>query len=131
MEQLQKKTSEDILKGFNIAKTPFGYKNITPYYAFNREKALATWYKTCRVPFGVFLRNRIGKYQNSAIWPFVEVRVIDALRKLQAKNEAQAATEIMIKRKELNEFYDPTTGAPGGSEGQLWTAAATLSAIDY
>ena len=126
-----KKVSEGILKGFNVAKTPFGYRNIMPYYVFNREKALATWYKTCRVPFGVFLRNRIGKYQNSAIWPFVEIRVIDALRKLQAKNEAEAAANIMIKRKDFNEFYDPTTGAPEGSEGQLWTAAAALLAINY
>jgi hypothetical protein len=126
-----KKVSQDILRGFNVAKTPFGYRNIMPYYLFNREKALATWYKTCRVPFGVFLRNRIGKYQNSAIWPFVEIRVIDALKKLQTENEAEAAANIMIKRKDFNEFYDPTTGAPEGSEGQLWTAAATLSLIDY
>ncbi len=125
------KVSEGILKGFSIAKTPFGYRNITPYYVFSREKALATWYKTCRVPFGVFLRNRIGKYQNSAIWPFVEIRVIDALRKLQAESEAEAISSIFIKRKGFNEFYDPTTGAPEGSEGQLWTAAATLSAINY
>ena len=126
-----KKVSQDILRGLNVAKTPFGYRNIMPYYVFNREKALATWYKTCRVPFGVFLRNRIGKYQNSAIWPFVEIRVIDALKKLQAENVAEAAANIMIKRKDFNEFYDPTTGAPEGSEGQLWTAAATLLAIYY
>ena len=126
-----KEVSEGILKGFDVAKTLFGYRNIMPYYVFNREKAIATWYKKCRVPFGVFLRNRIGKYQNSAIWPFVEIRVIDALRKLQAKNEVEAATNIMIKRKDFNEFYDPTTGAPDGSGGQLWTAAATLLAINY
>ena len=125
------KVSEGILRGFNVAKTPFGYRNITPYYEFNREKALATWYKTCRVPFGVFLRNRAGKYQNSAIWPFVEIRVIDALKKLQADSEAEAATSLMIERKGLSEFYDPTTGAPDGSEGQLWTATATLSAINH
>ena len=126
-----KEVSQDILKGFNVAKTPFGYRNIMPYYVFNREKALATWYKTCRVPFGVFLRNGMGKYQNSAIWPFVEIIVIEALRKLRAENEAEAAANIMIKRKDFNEFYDPTTGAPKGSEGQLWTAAAALLAISY
>ena len=125
------KVSEGILRGFDAAKTPFGYRNIMPYYEFNREKALLTWYKTCRVPFGVFLRNRPGKYQNSAIWPFVEIRVIDALRKLQAANEAAAATSLMIEREGFNEFYDPITGAPDGSEGQLWTASATLSAIDH
>jgi hypothetical protein len=124
------KVSVGILRGFNFAKTAFGYRNITPYYEFNREKALATWYRTCRVPFGVFLRNRPGKYQNSAIWPFVEVRVIDALRKLQATSEAKAATSMVIKREGFNEFYDPTTGAPDGSDGQLWTAAATLTAIN-
>ncbi len=125
------KVSEGIQKGFSVAKTPFGYRNITPYYVFNREKALATWYKTCRVPFGVFLRNRIGKYQNSAIWPFVEIRVIDALRKLQVENEVKAASNLLINRKGFNEFYDATTGSPEGSEGQLWTAAATLQAINY
>jgi GH15 family glucan-1,4-alpha-glucosidase len=126
-----KEASEDILRGFNVAKTPFGYRNIMPYYLINREKALATWYKTCRVPFAVFLRNRTGKYQNSAIWPFVEIRVIEALRKLQARNEADAATNIMIKRQGFNELYDPTTGAPEGSDGQLWTATAALEAINY
>jgi hypothetical protein len=126
-----KEDSENMLKGFNLAKTPFGYRNIMPYYEFNREKALATWYKTCRVPFGVFLRNRIDKYQNSAIWPFVEIRVIDALKKLQANTEAKEATNIMIKRRNFNELYDPTTGAPKGSKGQLWTAAAALMAINY
>ena len=125
------KVSEGILRGFDVAKTPFGYRNITPYYEFDREKALLTWYEKCRVPFGVFLRNRPGKYQNSAIWPFVEIRVIDALRKLQAASEAEAATNLMIERKDFNEFYDPTTGAPEGSGGQLWTAAATLSAINH
>ena len=124
------KASEGFLRGFDVAKTPFGYRNITPYYEFDREKALATWYRKCRVPFGVFLRNRPGKYQNSAIWPFVEVRVIDALRKLQAANEAKAATNTVIERKGFNEFYDPANGAQDGSEGQLWTAAATLSTIN-
>jgi hypothetical protein len=56
--------------------------------------------------------------------------VIDALRKLQATSEAKAATGMVIKREGFNEFYDPTTGAPDGSDGQLWTAAATLTAIN-
>ena len=115
--------SGGILKGFNAAKTPFGYRNITPDYEFNRAKLLATWYFMCRVANGAFLRNKSDRYQNSAIWPFVEIRVIDALRKLQATGEAEAATNLMIERKGFNEFYDPTTGEPRGSEGQLWTAA--------
>ena len=55
--------------------------------------------------------------------------MIDALRKLQAASEADAATSLVIERVGFNEFYDPANGAPNGSEGQLWTAAATLSAI--
>ena len=124
------KVSKGILNGFNAAKTPFGYRNITPHYEFNRAKLLATWYFKCGVANGAFLRNKPGLYQNSAIWPFVEIRVIHALTKLQATSEADAATKLMIERQGFNEFYNPTTGAPGGSKGQLWTAAAILSAVD-
>ncbi len=125
------KTSTGFLRGFDVAKTSFGYRNITPYYEFDREKALATWYRTCRVPFGVFLRNRPGKYQNSAVWPFVEARVIEALQKLQAAGEAEAAASLLLGREGFNEYYDPKSGAPEGSGGQLWTAAAALSAINH
>ena len=122
--------SESILNGFKAAKTPFGYKNIYPEYEFNRAKLLATWYFLCRVANGTFLRNRPSRYQNSAIWPFVEIRVIKALKKMHANPEMQAATKLLIERKGFNEFYNPTTGAPGGSEGQLWTATAVLSAVE-
>jgi len=57
--------------------------------------------------------------------------VIDALTKLHATSEAKAAAKLMIERQGFNEFYNPRTGAPGGSNGQLWTAAAVLSAIDH
>ena len=124
------KVSQSILKGFNAARTPFGYRNITPYYEFNRGKLLTTWYLMCHVPNSAFLRNKPGRYQNSAIWPFVEIRVVEALKKVKATSEAEAAVKLIIGRKGFNEFYDPITGAPGGSEGQLWTAAAVLSAID-
>ncbi len=125
------KSFQGFLRGFEVAKTAFGYRNITPYYEFDREKALATWYRKCRVPFGVFLRNRPGKYQNSAIWPFVEVRVIEALRKLHAAGEAEAAASLLLGREGFSEYYDPATGAPEGSGGQLWTAAAALTAINH
>jgi hypothetical protein len=125
------KIPDGIVNGFNAAKTAFGYRNITPNYEFNRAKLLITWYLTCGVLNGAFLRNKPGRYQNSAIWPFVEIRVIDALKKLQANIEAEEAIKLMIERKGFNEFYDPTTGEPGGSEGQLWTAAAVLSAADH
>jgi len=124
------KVSKSILNGFNAAKTSFGYRNITPPYEFNRAKLLVTWYFKCGVANGAFLRNRPGFYQNSAIWPFVEIRVINALTKLHADSEADAATKLMIEREGFNEFYNSATGAPRGSEGQLWTAAAVLSSVD-
>ena len=124
------KVSKEILNSFNAAKTPFGYRNITPHYEFNRAKLLATWYFKCGVANGAFLRNKPGFYQNSAIWPFVEIRVIQALTKLQAASEADAATKMIIERQGFNEFYNPTTGAPRGSKGQLWTATAILSAVN-
>ncbi len=124
------KVSQGILNGFKAAKTPFGYRNIMPPYEFNRAKLLATWYIKCGVANGAFLRNKLGFYQNSAVWPFVEIRVIQALTKLKATSEADAATKQMIEREGFNEFYNPSTGEPRGSKGQLWTAAAILSAVD-
>lgn len=125
-----KEAYDGILRGLSAAKTPFGYRNIMPYYEFDREKALTTWYRECRVAFAVSFENRRNKYQNSTIWPFVEKRVVEALRKLLALQEAQEAARLLIERKGFNEFYDPETGAPEGSEGQLWTATAVVSAID-
>jgi hypothetical protein len=122
--------SGGILKGFNASKTPFGYRNITPPYEFNRAKLLVTWYFECGVTNGAFLRNKPGFYQNSEVWPFVEMRVINALKRMQATGEADAATKLLIERQGFYEFYDPATGKPRGSKGQLWTAAATLSAIE-
>jgi hypothetical protein len=40
------------------------------------------------------------------------------------------AIKLLLERKGFNEFYNPRTGAPGGSEGQLWTAAAVFSALN-
>ena len=122
--------SKGILHGFKEAKTPFGYRNVTPYYEFNRAKLLATWYYMCRVANGTFLRNKFGTYQNSAIWPFVEIRVVEALKKMQATSEAESAVKLMIEREGFNEFYNPANGEAKGSQGQLWTATAVLSAVE-
>jgi hypothetical protein len=122
--------SKNILKGFEAAKTPFGYKNIMPHYELNRAKFLTSWDNICLIFNGALQRNRPGDYQNSAIWPFVELRVAAALDKLRATNEAEAAKKLILEREGFNEFYNPTTGAPGGSKGQLWTAAAVLSAAN-
>jgi hypothetical protein len=122
--------SKNILKGFEAAKTSFGYKNITPHYEQNRAKLLTSWNNICLIFNGALQRNRAGIYQNSAIWPFVEIRVATALKKLDATNEAKAAVKLILEREGFNEFYYPTTGVPGGSKGQLWTAAAVLSAAN-
>jgi len=122
--------SKNILKGFEVAKTPFGYKNIVPHYELNRAKLLTSWNNICLIFNGALQRNRAGIYQNSAIWPFVELRVAAAQKKLGAINEAKATIKLILEREGYNEFYYPTTGTPGGSKGQLWTAAAVLSAVD-
>ena len=129
-ERTSTEVSKNILKGFEVAKTPFGYKNIVPHYELNRAKLLTSWNNICLIFNGALQRNRAGIFQNSAIWAFVELRVAAALKKLGAINEAKAALKLILEREGFNEFYYPTTGTPGGSKGQLWTAAAVLSAVD-
>jgi hypothetical protein len=124
------KISNGILKSFGAAKTRFGYRNIAPNYEFNRTKLHSTWDLLCSLANGAFLRNKPGIYQNSAIWPFVEIRVIEALKKLGAVQDAEEAVKVMFEREGFSEFYDPVTGLQGGSKGQLWTSAAVLEAVN-
>ena len=124
-----KEAHEGILRGFESAKTPFGYRNIFPSYDIYRPKLFETWYDiSAFVIEGAIFRNSPGKYQNSTIWPFVESRVICALGKSGAHFEAEDATRMMLERKGFNEYYDPVTGKQKGSAKQLWTAAAVLTA---
>ena len=118
--------AKNVLKGFEAAKTPFGCKNITTHYELIRAKLLTSWNNICLIFNVAVQRNRAGIYQNSAIWPFVELRVATALKKLGATNEAKTVIELILEREGFNEFYTPATGTPGGSKGQLWTAAAVL-----
>jgi len=48
--------------------------------------------------------------------------VIEALKKLMVNSEAEKAINLLTGRDGFNEFYDPVSGRPRGSKGQLWMA---------
>jgi glycogen debranching enzyme len=115
-------------KQFQLAESEFGYRNVTPAYQANRASAFRSVHGlNAFVRNGAVIRNRKDSYQNSAIWPFVEARVVAALRKMGISAEAQKASDRMLARNGMNEWYSPVDGAPHGSGGQLWTAAAIIA----
>ncbi len=115
-------------EGFRLAESAFGYRNVSPPYQVNRiEGFRSVGSMNAFVRSGAWLRNRPGHYQNSAVWPFVEARVVSALRNLGATSEAEAASDRLLARLGVNEWYSPATGKPRGSGGQLWTAAAIIT----
>ena len=115
---------------FEVSRTPYGYANLSPPIMIRRTEAfrsaLALNYF---VRNGAFLRNRPGHYQNSAVWPFVEARVVAAFRKVGRADKAGELSAIILNRQAFNEWYSPESGAPRGSRDQLWTAAAVLEQI--
>ncbi|HKT21648.1 MAG TPA: hypothetical protein VJR06_03355, partial [Nitrososphaerales archaeon] len=116
------------LEGFRRADSGFGYRNVSPAYPVNRWKGFRSVGRfNAFVRTGAWLRNRADHYQNSAVWPFVEARVVGALRSAGSTSEAEAASGRLLRRRGMSEWYSPTTGEPHGSNGQLWTAAAVIS----
>jgi len=77
---------------------------------------------------GAIFRNRPYNYQNSAIWPFVESRIVQAFSKLDLSDRAASTFETMATRTGCNEWYSPQTGKPKGSREQLLSAASLLDA---
>jgi hypothetical protein len=113
---------------FRLAEAEFGYRNSIPAYQLNRASAFRSVHGlNAFVRNGAVLRNSKDSYQNSAIWPFVEARVVAALRKMGVSAGAQEASDRMMARRGMNEWYSPVDGAPHGSGGQLWTAAAIIA----
>jgi hypothetical protein len=113
------------------AKTEFGYLNIHPAGAQDRLAA----FRSVRnfgafARNGAFLRNGENRYQNSAIWPFVEMRMARALEFVGRREEATEVARTITGRQGLNEWYDPVSGSPRGGGGQLWTAAAVIEAAE-
>jgi glycogen debranching enzyme len=113
-----------------LARTEYGYKNIAPPVKIERLQAFAS-INAMRafVKSGAFVRNRPNHYQNSAIWPFVEARIVSAFKKVGFVEKARELSNFMLYRKGLNEWYSPKDGQPLGSRDQLWTAAAVLEQI--
>jgi glycogen debranching enzyme len=62
-----------------------------------------------------------------AIWPFVSVHAIIAMRKMNAYELAKRELQKLNNLKGFYEWYDFTNGRPCGSSGQLWSAATYLT----
>ncbi len=119
---------EEALEGFGRASTPFGVLNMSPARDAARRRALASLADVnAFVRNGAVLRNKPGSYQNSTVWPFVEAKVAEALAAMGEGQRAREVYERAIGREGFYEWYDPSTGEPHGSAGQLWTAAGLLS----
>lgn len=121
--------AKEIAGLFAGARSEFGYRNIFPPLETERYASVQSIPNiNAFVRTGAIFRNAPHTYQNSTIWPFVEARVIHALVKLGFSEEAARIYNVALHRKGVNEWYDPLTGEPRGSKGQLWTAASILEA---
>lgn len=99
----------EVIEALQTALTEFGCKNLDEAYQ-NLEPQNKNW------------------YQNGTFWPFIQGYAILALLRV---GEGDLAKEIFRKFVDLegfNEWYDPETGRPEGSRGQLWSAALFLQA---
>jgi glycogen debranching enzyme len=113
------------------AQTPFGCLNMFPSISIDRASAFSSFSGlNAFARNGAFLRNREHRYQNSAIWPFVEARVVTALTKLGKNEEARQLSAKVGTRVGFFEWYSPITGKGSGSRDQLWTAAAVLAQLE-
>ncbi|MBI2625003.1 MAG: hypothetical protein HYW70_01565 [Candidatus Nealsonbacteria bacterium] len=101
---------EMAVKNLEKVFTKFGCRNINPAYG----------YKDCEQP--------PYRYQNSACWPFVDAKVIIALKDLGFDEMAKKRFLVLSDQKGFNEWYNPFTGEPKGSKDQLWSAAGYLEA---
>ena len=66
--------------------------------------------------------------QRYAVWPFISLLAVQALKKAGADNTAVRELDKFNRLKGFYEWYDPDTGKPRGSKKQLWSAAAYYSA---
>jgi hypothetical protein len=100
-----------VLQGLGSSLSVHGYRNLWPCY----EK------RACG--------QDPGTYQNGSVWPLIQGYAILALRSLGHAEQAADELERMKSLTGFNEWYDPATGAPRGSRGQLWSAAMYLEAV--
>ena len=104
--------AKSVLANMTKALTKYGYVNLYPTY----DPGLCT--------------ELLHEYQNSTIWPFIELRVAQAYVKFGMTKEAQQIKSLMESRQGVNEWYSPVDGHPDGSKNQLWTASAYLGVSD-
>ncbi len=103
----------DITKALQDSSTKFGFRNINPSYPEH----------DCAQP--------PGYYQNSAIWPFIQGYTVAALAKMKRHDLAEVEFKKFTEMQRFNEWYNPSTGVPGGSDGQLWSAASYINAYKH
>jgi len=124
---LSGKAAVEAARRFEAARTAHGYRNLAPPISIQRSHAFSSVRSVNSfVRNGAVFRNRRDHYQNSAIWPLVEGKIVAAFRKLALEKEARELSVMMMQREGFHEWYSPVTGQPGGSSGQLWTAAAVI-----
>jgi hypothetical protein len=125
-EDISPNSATRVADQFKSAKSQFGQRNIWPA---RKERGVMVSMQG----LSGFLRNGSSNqnapdhYQNSAIWPFVEVTVIHALLRLGLQEEAQDLSQLMLNMRGVAEWYDPLNGEPKGSKEQLLSAAAIVS----
>ncbi|MEE9586176.1 MAG: hypothetical protein V3W09_04670 [Nitrososphaerales archaeon] len=105
-----KKRIESVIKALQESSTRSGYRNIKPSYS-ERECGQAPEY-----------------YQNSTVWPFIQGYAIAALVRLGLHDVAEEEFRKFTELSGFNEWYNPSMGPLGGSEGQLWSAAGYIRA---
>ncbi|MFQ6134951.1 MAG: hypothetical protein ACE5KU_03950 [Nitrososphaerales archaeon] len=105
-----KKRFEGVIQALQESSTRFGFRNIRPSYP-ERECGQAPEY-----------------YQNSTVWPFIQGYAIASLVKVGLYDIAEEEFRKFTDLPGFNEWYNPSTGLPRGSEGQLWSAAAYIRA---
>ena len=104
--------AKSVLDNLSKSFTKFGYVNLYPTY----DPGLCS--------------ERVHEYQNSTIWPFIELRVAQAFARFGQPEKAAQIKALMEARQGVNEWYSPVDGHPDGSKNQLWTASAYLGVSD-
>ncbi len=124
----QGRTASSVAGFLRDVRSPYGFRNMFPPLEVDRAAAFKSPDgMNAFARNGAFLRNRKNRYQNSAVWPFVEARIASAFRMLGMENESRCASDMIAGRPGFFEWYSPLTGRGEGSRDQLWTAAAVIA----
>ena len=129
MLRLHPEAQERVLDSMLMSMTSIGCRNLVPAHRVARRQAFASLQAAnAFLRNGAVLRNRIGNYQNSTVWPFVEIRVARAMMIAGRSEAGKKVAAGILGRPGFSEWYHPQKGEPRGSRDQLWTAGAVIEA---